>query len=343
VKELIAFPLSDQNAWDTLILKIDTYSFFHSMAWARVLSETYGFTPLYIAGHDKDDFFAVPLMIVRNPFLGKKGVCLPFSDSCGPLYTSKRVLAETIPSVLSLVKTRHWKTLEFRGDCGVPALMPHDRFYEHVVSLRSDPQKIIHSFRSNIRRDIQHADREGVQIKIDTSMEAVYTYYRLHCMTRKRHGVPPQPRVFFKSLHRHIIDAGNGFIARAVFRGNTIAAAVFLHLGSKAVYKFSASLPDQGHLQPSKLILWAAIQWYASHGFDSLSLGRTNPEDAGLMQFKNGWGAECHEILYYRWPPTVEMQLKPHPARSRLFFSVTRKLPVPILRVAGTLAYKYLG
>jgi hypothetical protein len=313
------------------------------MAWARVLCETYSFTPLYLASREKDDLFAVPLMIVRTPLLGKKAVCLPFSDSCGPLSTSTHMVAEGISSILNLARTRHWRTLELRDDCGLPHLAPHDRYYEHVLSLRSDPQTILRSFRSNIRRDIQHADRAGVSVTLDTSAESVATYYQLHCMTRRRHGIPPQPKSFFESIHRHAIATGNGFIAQAVFRGKTIAAAVFLHFGTKALYKFSASLPDAGHLQPSKLILWTAIQWYASHGFDSLSLGRTNPLDDGLMQFKNGWGAQCREVRYCRWPPRENLHTRSHPSRSRLLFSITRRLPIPVLRFVGTLTYRYLG
>jgi len=30
-------------------------------------------------------------------------------------------------------------------------------------------------------------------------------YYRLHCLTRKRHGLPPQPTGFFQKIQEHII------------------------------------------------------------------------------------------------------------------------------------------
>src|SRR3989337_2504869 len=33
--------------WDKLVLSTPNYSFFHSSNWARVLSEAYGYKPLY--------------------------------------------------------------------------------------------------------------------------------------------------------------------------------------------------------------------------------------------------------------------------------------------------------
>jgi hypothetical protein len=33
--------------WDDLLLAHEDYAFFHTSAWARVLSESYGYKPLY--------------------------------------------------------------------------------------------------------------------------------------------------------------------------------------------------------------------------------------------------------------------------------------------------------
>ena len=39
-------PLENPN-WDALLTSRPDFSFFHGAAWARVLAETYGFTPHY--------------------------------------------------------------------------------------------------------------------------------------------------------------------------------------------------------------------------------------------------------------------------------------------------------
>ena len=46
---------------------------------------------------------------------------------------------------------------------------------------------------------------------LTTRMESVQTYYALHCRTRRRHGLPPQPFRFFSNMQRRMLQAGPGF------------------------------------------------------------------------------------------------------------------------------------
>jgi hypothetical protein len=341
--EASLFTLEQAEDWDRIVKSTDTYTFFHCMAWGKVLSDAYGFVPVYLAVHDGTEFGAVPLMEVRKPFLGWRGVCLPFSDVCGPALTSSRGIEMLEPFLFDLVRKRRWTALEIRDSCGISGLSPYKQVFEHELTLCTELEMIARSFRSSTWRNTKRAERNGVEVQLDTTKSALDTYYRLHCITRKRHGVPPQPKRFFDSLYEHIIDRGNGFIAKATFQGRVVAASVFLHFGTKAVYKFGASLPDHEHLRPGNLIMWQAIKWYASRGFAALSLGRTDRDDAGLMQFKNGWGATCREVCYCRWPPAAGVRANLHAARSHLLSSVARRMPLPVLKLAGTLMYRYLG
>ncbi len=328
------------DAWDAPMLETASYTFFHCMAWARVLIESYGFKPRYIMGRDGSDMAALPLMAVQTLMSGRKHICLPFSDSCGPVFTSRHALEKLIGALLQTAGEKGWKALEIREDCGIKEFDVQQRYYEHTIPLNDDPAGILKSFRPSTRRNIQHAEREGVRVTLEKTEEAVGSYYRLHCITRKRHGIPPQPRKFFEAIQSNVIGQGNGFIARARFSGRTIAAVMFLHFGKKAVMKFAASLPDPRHLRPSNLAMWEAIRWYAQNGFESLSLGRTDIGDSGLMQFKNGWCGAPRELSYCRWPPRKHSFTGATTARS-LASSAMRNLPVPALRFLGTLLYRY--
>ena len=46
-------------------------------------------------------------------------------------------------------------------------------------------------------------------------------FYALHCMTRKKHGVPPQPFAFVAHFHRHVMShnqRARGMYERMGFR-----------------------------------------------------------------------------------------------------------------------------
>ncbi len=341
--EIAMFSLSQADAWDKHVLGTDAYTAFHCMAWAKVLADSYGFTPSYLMGREGNGIVAIPFMTVPRLLLGAKGVCLPFSDACGPVFTDPWMLEKVVPFLFRLAKRRQWRSFELRGDYGIPTLTPHAQYFEHVISLKENPEEMFKAMRSSTRRNIQHAAREGVNVEICNSAEAVDDYYRLHCITRKRHGVPPQPKKFFRSIYTHMIEPQKGFVARALFREKTVASAVFLHFGTKAIYKFGASLPSYFHLRPSNLVMWEAIKWYSARGFDSLSLGRTDPDDEGLMQFKNGWGGECRIIHYCRWPPRQGGLAKRHKMCNNFLATCLGRLPVTALRFIGTIGYRFSG
>ena len=79
-------PTSDPD-WDALVASHPDASFFHRAAWAKVLSKTYGHKPIsLLLSKDAEPVALVPLLEVDSPFTGRRGVCLPFTDLCDPLF-----------------------------------------------------------------------------------------------------------------------------------------------------------------------------------------------------------------------------------------------------------------
>ena len=65
------------------------------------------------------------------------------------------------------------------------------------------------------------------------------------------------------------------------------------------MYKYGASQPDYLAGRPNNLVMWEAIRWYGRNGFSQFDMGRSEPDNAGLNQFKNGWGTEVETLPYY--------------------------------------------
>jgi hypothetical protein len=91
---------------------------FHTAEWAQVLHETYGHRPLYLAIGEPGRISALlPLMEVASPFTGRRGVSLPFTDSCSVLEVSPGVAGPLYQRALELGKERGWRYLECRCQC----------------------------------------------------------------------------------------------------------------------------------------------------------------------------------------------------------------------------------
>ena len=76
----------DHPGWDDLLLTNRQSSFFHTTHWARVLRDSYGYTPVYFARIDDGKLETlIPVMDVRSPITGKRGVSIPFTDDSSPI------------------------------------------------------------------------------------------------------------------------------------------------------------------------------------------------------------------------------------------------------------------
>src|SRR5919109_3101777 len=94
-------------AWDHDIASHRDRTCFHSTAWARVLYDTYKHQPLYLQFFHRGRLAALlPLIEIRSPFTGRRGVCLPFSDSCEPLFFEPEVVGFVRDRLLSFAQQR---------------------------------------------------------------------------------------------------------------------------------------------------------------------------------------------------------------------------------------------
>jgi hypothetical protein len=332
--------------WNDLLLTNENYSFFHTSSWAKVLSESYNYKPIYFSLIENSKFkILLPVMEVKSFITGTRGVSLPFTDYCSPIATDETLFRNTFEKAIQFGKKNGWKTFEIRGGGNeyCKDVTASSTYYTHALSLAVNKSEIFSNFRSSVKRNIKKAIKEGVNVTLSNSLESVKEFYRLNCMTRKEHGLPPQPYFFFKKIHEHIISPKKGFVALASYHKKTIAGAVYFHFGEKAVYKYGASDKTCQKLRANNLIMWEAIKWYAQNGFKHLSFGRTDLDHEGLLQFKRGWGAKEETINYYRFDLTKNAFVKDHSNLSELQNKIFNKMPIPLLRMFGSLFYRHVG
>jgi hypothetical protein len=334
--------------WDQWILEVPEATFFHSSLWARVLTETYNYPLHYAVLREAKDHRIrgiLPVAEVRSWWTGRRGVCLPFSDECAPLVADPSALEPLVQAFRDLGRQQRWDYLELRGRAEtVGDAIPCDEFWTHRIPMESSEELQFGRLKESHRRNIRKAQREGVEIHTFRTSDAIDAYYTLHCLTRRRHSLPPQPHRFFRLIHKHAIEPGYGFVALARFSGQWIAGAVYFQFGSKALYKYGASNPVFQHLRPNNLLMWQAILLFRAQGLQELSLGRTDLHSDGLLQFKRGWGGEENPMRYHRIELCRPLRPKTVADASRgVKGMLIKKLPVPLLRGIGALTYRHFG
>lgn len=314
---------------------------FHHPSWVKLLADCYGFRPFALVLPDEAGGIraGVPVLEVRGAFAGRRWVSLPFTDYC-PLLTGDVPIGDLVPSLIDEVSARGLDLLELRT--GLPEhgrLHTSTKSVRHTLALGANLDDLYHRFSKMHQRNIRKAEQAGVQVERGQAASDVETFYRLHLLTRKRLGVPIQPRRYFNFLARDIVGAGLGFVLSAHVDGVPAAAAVFLAWNGTLIYKYGASDPRLWEFRPNNLLFWTAIRWGCENGYHTLDWGRSDLEDHGLRAFKSGWGTTEEPLTY-----TVIADAPGNPTSGRLKKAlgvVIRRSPLWVCRAIGEWLYRF--
>jgi len=331
--------------WDSLLAAHPEATVFHGTGWARVLRETYGHTPVYICRFDGRQLAELlPIMEVSSRWSGRRGVSLPFTDFCPALKTPGQDGRALYQAAMDSGRQRGWKYLECRSASdGWAGASPSLAFYGHVIDLAAGVDALFKSLDSAVRRGIRKAEEAGLRVEFSSSSESIQIFYALHCRTRRRHGLPPQPFRFFENIQRCILDVGQGFVATARLKDQPLAAAVFFCHGRQVLYKFGASDHAFQQLRPNNLTMWAAIKHSAGDGFSTLHLGRTSLANEGLRRYKLAFGATEETVRYCRYDYSSKRFVASADRTEGWFNQIFAHLPLPLLRLAGQILYPHLS
>ncbi len=341
---LVVEPLSDSR-WPDLLARAGDATIFHHPGWLQLLRDTYGYpiAACCAAAEGGELVAGLPVAAVSSRLTGRRLVALPFSDLCPPLVArgahpgGASALAESLHALCR----RRGVALEVRGTGEALAhAAPGTRFHHHVLHLEPDISAVERRFtKSQVRRGVRRALREGLTATQRTDRAALDAFYRLHMATRRRLGVPTQPRRFVLGFEE-LFARGHGFVELVHSGERPVAAAVFLTLGDVLTYKYGASDARFLQARPNNLLFIDVIRWGCEHGMRVLDFGRTHWDQEGLRGFKLAWGAEERELRYRHVGGTPGGRSG---SADRLMGTVIRRSPPLAGRMIGEVLYRHAG
>ena len=295
-------PTSFPN-WNKQIAAFPEATAFHTANWARVLVESYRYRPRYFCTINHGQLEnVIPVMEIKSALSGKRGVCLPFSDHAEPLAQDQTAFENLLDYIVMFGKRKGWQSLAFHGG---DQFLSHEPSYKSYIAssmdIEDDPQTLFKQFKSSTRRNIKKAKKSNIKAKILQSQNGIKAFYQLNCLTRKEHGLPPQPFLFFKRLHANFFRENKGFVCLAFHKNTPVAGVFFINYNRSAMYKYGASNKNFLELRPNNISMWEAIKHCSEIGLQKLDLGRSDIEHEGLRRFKKNWNATEKLLNYYRY------------------------------------------
>jgi CelD/BcsL family acetyltransferase involved in cellulose biosynthesis len=334
----------DSPAWLELVRANHDSLPFHQPAWSRTLAEAYGLRSFLLAVTEANAIrVGLPVIESVDPLRGRRWIGLPFTDAVWPLCDGAAPSTEQLRCFDDERRAAGVRSLEIRSSVAGVSAIEMDAGVIHELELGPDPDAVFGSFRSPTKRNVRKAERTGVVIEWSRDeRDLVDVFYGLHLQTRRRQGVPIQPKRFFRALWRNMLAPGHGFVLVARLQGRAVAAAVFLTGARTIVYKFGASDPAFLNARPNNLLFWEAIRWGCENGYARFNFGRSDRENEGLRTFKSGWGAEERALVYSLLTDDAAHAPSRYPSRpGRVGRRVIGALPLVVCRTLGEALYRY--
>lgn len=345
------FSLYDEaqmTQWDAFVQSHPNGTPYHLSSWMRTVQESYGFEPLLYADKEEGGEMrgVFPFFLVKTPLTRGRLVSLPFSDYGGPLFKTPVGEAEA----LDFIEERHKgsvKNVEIRSPLQSSNGFTSTSYYKrHVLDLTMDYPKLLKLIdKRTIQYSIRKAERIGIEIREESTLSGMNEFYRLNMLTRKKHGVPSQPKKFFDNLVKNVFAKEEGFLLLATYRSNVIGTSLFLRSNGTIHYKYNAS--DPGHLKtasPNHALTWHAIKQGHETGCHLFDFGRTAPDNEGLMRYKKMWGTKVIDLQYNYYPKmTGASSTQQSNLGYRIATNIWRSLPDIFVEKLGPLLYKYMA
>ena len=344
----IVYDPIENPQWAALVDRHPAASIFHSPGWLGALRQTYGYEP-FIVTTSTGSTLENGLVACRvNGWTSSRLVSLPFSDHCDPLMEDAAQLSESLRHLLDHGRASGVSSLELRPtpnaavllDRTKPELASGDAFCFHQLDLRPSETEIFGRFHhSATQYAVRRAKREALSYEKGISERLLVNFYRLLRMSRRRHGLPPQPLAWFRNLLANLGDRVSIHVASK--QDKPIAGILTLTFKTTTYYKYGGSDAAYHRLGSMPFLLWQVIRHARATGSTQLDLGRSEVDQPGLIAFKDRLGAAKSTLTYLHHPQQrtgVRTSWVSRAARGMF-----AHLPDSALDLTGKLIYKRLG
>jgi hypothetical protein len=351
-------PFDQLDEWDAFVTRHPMGSIYHLSSWRQVLEGAFShirgqFLVLRDAGGQIQA--GLPVYTVRSWILGTRVVSVPFATMCDPLISNKEEFTLLWPAIQDIHKKYRGRRVEIRArrtrpDCLSDYLTANTKYKHHYLPLCTPLETLFRCFdKSNIRRGVEKAKREGVEVVETQDEQSLRVLHTLIAATRRRRSLPPIPFAFFRAMKRSL-GPERVTLRLAVHDGKPIGGIMVLKFKNMWTAEYSGTA-DQATRGVSPLLYWAAIQSAKNSGAEFFSFGRTSLDNTGLIAHKRRWATHEEELTDFIGPrEDLRLVQKTEIIRKdnatiygTLISYAIRYAPAGVQKLVGDFCYRHLG
>lgn len=291
-----AFQSQDAERWDRFILEHPAGTFFHQMAWKRVMEKTFSHRAQYVhAERDGRIVGVAPVFMVSNWMVGRCLVSSPLASYGGICAEDP----ESEQSLLEFIKRTSQEQqidyLELRNPTGgtLPGFVANPRYSAFSLTLSKDPDAVLKGLPKDIRYMIRKAEKSDLRVK--RGPELLDEFYNLYAINMRRLGTPVFPRALFVNL---LEEYGKQIDVLIVYAGSEPVASAISFLFRDTFHPYYiGGLPVARDLAANNFLWWELMKYAAQTGMRTFDFGRSK-KGTGAYAFKKKWNPTITDLDY---------------------------------------------
>lgn len=158
---------------------------------------------------------------------------------------------------------------------------------------------LIGIFHYKVRNMIRKAIKNGVQIRIDNSREAIEFLYSVHTDNMLAIGGMPKAHQLFSLFPSYFKKGEDYNVYVAYLDGKKIAAMLVFYFMGTVEYYTPVIVSEFRNYQPLSLLIYYAMQDAMESGMEKWNWGGTGITQKSLYIFKSRWGTTETRYYYY--------------------------------------------
>jgi CelD/BcsL family acetyltransferase involved in cellulose biosynthesis len=317
--DLLAPP--DANAWDELVHASDGGTVFHTAAWARLWTEEWSHARWEAAVIEEGSRYAGGLAwIARSRGLVETVDSMPYATYGGPLVrrdhpdpVSVRVrLLETYARRVARRRVLRSQLTWYEGhEAEFPAEPKPEAGVTHVLALSPDYERIAGGFSPSTRRLVRQADESGLAVRPAESEEDLRAFLDLAEETVRRRGGKPKPDSLYERIRRDLAPAGLARFHLVHHGEEPVAGSLHLFHEGVATSWLPVSKESAWPLRPNNYLIASLLETLCAAGYTAYNFGASPRDAAGLIRFKEGWGAKPRPVWTVSRRSALHRRLRP--------------------------------
>ena len=143
---------------------------------------------------------------------------------------------------------------------------------------------------SKKRNMVRKAEKSGVTIEIDNSLDSLEDFKRIYTATMDQHNAA-EMYYFTDDYYEYLKNefSEHTVLFKAMYEGKAIAASLFFYDDKFMHYHLSGKDIEYRNLAPTDLLLYEAARWAFNKGIRRFHLGGGMSENDSLFNFKKGF------------------------------------------------------